>query len=360
MIRSRTLLVTTVALLFATALGAAVRVTPVPPTERTNDFYVSNARPLTPSPLIKLPIGSIKPEGWLRRQLELQADGFSGHLAEISHFLKKEGNAWLAADGQGHSPWEELPYWLKGFGDTGYILGDKRIIDEARVWIEGMLGSRKPDGWFGPAALRTGAGEKKTAPDLWPLMVAINALQSYCEFTGDPRVLELMQEYFKWELALPDADFLPPFWQQQRAGDNLASVYWLYNRTGQEYLLQLGEKIQRNMANWTETVASWHNVNVAQCFRAPAVYYQQSRDPYFLQATERNYTMVWGTYGQVPGGMFGGDENCRRGYYGPRQGIETCASVEFMLSCEMLLKIAGDLTWADRCEDVAFNTFPPA
>ncbi len=44
----------------------------------------------------------------------------------------------------------------------------------------------------------------------------------------------------------------------------------------------------------------------------------------------------------------------------PRQGIETCASVEFLLSCEMLLKIAGDLTWADRCEDVAFNTFPPA
>ncbi|MEN6336119.1 MAG: beta-L-arabinofuranosidase domain-containing protein [Phycisphaerales bacterium] len=353
-------LIAIIALPCMNGLYAEVRVTPVPPTSATNGFYVSNARPLTPSPLIKLPIGAIEPEGWLRRQLELQADGFSGHLTEISKFLKKEGNAWLAADGRGDSPWEEMPYWLKGFGDTGYVLGDKRIIDEAKVWIEGMLNSRKPDGWFGPAALRTGAGEKKNAPDLWPLMVALNALQSYYEYTSDPRVLELMQEYFKWELALPDADFLPPFWQQQRAGDNLASVYWLYNRTGQDYLLQLAEKIQRKMANWTETVASWHNVNIAQCFRAPAVYYQQSRDPYFLQAAERNYAMVWGTYGQVPGGMFGGDENCRRGYYGPRQGIETCASVEFMLSCEMLLKIAGDLTWADRCEDVAFNTFPPA
>ncbi|MCP4592636.1 MAG: transcriptional initiation protein Tat, partial [bacterium] len=40
--------------------------------------------------------------------------------------------------------------------------------------------------------------------------------------------------------------------------------------------------------------------------------------------------------------------------------IETCASVEFMLSCEMLLKVTGDLKWADRCEDVAFNTFPPS
>jgi hypothetical protein len=171
--------------------------------------------------LIKLPIGAIKPEGWLRRQLELQADGFSGHLTEISQFLKKDGNAWLAANGEGHSPWEEMPYWLKGFGDTGYVLGNQRIIDETKVWIEGILSSRKPDGWFGPNALRTGAGEKKTAPDLWPLMVALNALQSYYEYTSDPRVLELMQEYFKWELALPEEDFLPPFWQQQRASDNL-------------------------------------------------------------------------------------------------------------------------------------------
>jgi hypothetical protein len=362
MVRSRLVFITTLTLLFITALhgAASVCVVPVPPTTTTNDFYVSNAKPLAPSPLIKLPIGAVKPQGWLRRQLELQADGFSGHLTEISQFLKKDGNAWLAADGQGHSPWEEMPYWLKGFGDTGYVLGDQRIIDETKVWIEAMLNSRQPDGWFGPMANKLGARDTKTAPDLWPNMVALNALQSYYEYTGDPRVLELMQEYFKWELALPEDQFLPPFWQQQRASDNMASAYWLYNRTGQEYLLALAEKIQRRMANWTETVASWHNVNIAQCFRAPAVFYQQARDPYFLQATERNYTMIWGTYGQVPGGMFGGDENCRRGYYGPRQGIETCASIEFMLSCEMLLKITGDLTWADRCEDVAFNTFPPA
>jgi hypothetical protein len=360
MARARAILVAAVALLFVDALYASVRVVPTPPTSITNDFYVSNQRPLAASPLLKLPIGSIQPKGWLRRQLELEADGFSGHLEEISKFLKKEGNAWLAPDGRGHSPWEEVPYWLKGFGDLGYVLGDQGIIDEARVWIEAILNSRRPDGWFGPLANQTGAGDKKKAPDLWPNMIALNALQSYYEYTGDPRVLELMQAYFQWEMTVPDEDFLPPFWQQQRASDNMASAYWLYNRTGQDFVLQLAEKIQRNMANWTETVASWHNVNIAQCFRAPAVYYQQAKDPYFLQATERNYTMIWGLYGQVPGGMFGGDENCRRGYYGPRQGIETCASVEFMLSCEMLLKITGNLTWADRCEDVTFNTFPPA
>ena len=360
MTKSRIVLAAVAALIFLGVSHASVRVVPAPPVSVTNDFYVSNQAPLEPSRLVKLPVGAIQPQGWVRRQLELQADGFTGHLTEISRFLKKDGNAWLAADGQGHSPWEEVPYWLKGFGDTGYILGDQRIINEAKVWIEAILSSRQDDGWFGPVANKTGSRRQKGAPDMWPNMIALNALQSYYEYTYDPRVLELMQEYFKWQLTVPDEDFLPPFWQQQRAGDNMASVYWLYNRTGQEYLLHLAEKIQRNMADWTGTVASWHNVNIAQCFRAPAIFYQQSRDRHHLQATERNYNMIWGIYGQVPGGMFGGDENCRKGYYGPRQAIETCGSVEFMLSCEMLLAITGNLTWADRCEDVAFNTFPPA
>jgi DUF1680 family protein len=360
MIRSRIILVAIITLALLGAIQASVRVVSLPPTVERNDFYVSNQPPLTPEPLIKLPIGAIKPQGWVRRQLELQADGFPGHLGEISRFLRKDGNAWLSAKGEGHSPWEELPYWLKGFGDTGYVLGDRRIIDEAKVWIEGALASRQPDGWFGPLANKASGRNKDKMPDLWPNMVMLNALQTYYEYTYDVRVLELMREYFRWELTVPDEKFLPPFWQQQRAGDNLASVYWLYNRTGDEFLLPLAEKIHHNTADWTTGVANWHNVNIAECFRGPATFYQQSHDRHHLLATERNYAMIWGVYGEVPGGMFGGDENCRKGYYGPRQAIETCASVEFMLSCEMLLRITGDLTWADRCEDVAFNTFPPS
>ena len=80
-----------------------------------------------------------------------------------------------------------------------------------------------------------------------------------------------MTRYFHFELALPEDDFLPPFWQQQRAGDNMASVYWLYNRTGEPWLLDLAAKIHRNTANWTGGIANWHNVNMAQGFREPGV-----------------------------------------------------------------------------------------
>jgi hypothetical protein len=88
-----------------------------PELEPPNQFYTGNRAPLKPSPLVKLPIGAIRPAGWLRQQLELQADGFHGHLTEISRFLRKENNAWLNPSGLGASGWEEVPYWLKRFGD---------------------------------------------------------------------------------------------------------------------------------------------------------------------------------------------------------------------------------------------------
>ena len=52
-------------------------------------------------------------------------------------------------------------------------------------------------------------------------------------------------------------------------------------------------------------MASWHGVNICQCFRSPATYYMQSKDPAHLEATEARYQTVMELYGQVPGGMFG-------------------------------------------------------
>ena len=344
--------------LFGAGGGTAVNTVSIverPSTASANDFYTGNRPPLTPSPFMKLPIGAVQPNGWVRRMLELEAEGFTGHLLEISGFLKKEGNAWLSPAGEGQSPWEEMPYWLKSFANLGYVLGDERIIKESRQWIDAAIASRREDGYFGPRANLTRINGK---PDLWPNMVMLNVLQSYYEYSGDKRVLDLMSAYFKWELTVPDEDFLEPFWQNQRASDNLASVYWLYNITGEKFLLELGPKIHRNTANWTNEVASWHVVNIAQCFRGPAVFWQQSKDPNHLAATERDYQTVMGEYGQVPGGMFGGDENARPGFIGPRQAAETCAMVEMMLSDEMLLTFTGEVKWADRCEEVTFNSLP--
>ena len=64
----------------------------------------------------------------------------TGHLAEISPWCKIEDSAWADPEGKGHNGWEELPYWLKGYGDLGYVLKDEPIMRQARRWIEAHAG----------------------------------------------------------------------------------------------------------------------------------------------------------------------------------------------------------------------------
>jgi len=306
---------------------------------------------------MKLPIGSIAPRGWLRQQLELEADGMTGHLEEISKWCKFEDSAWASSTGEGKYGWEELPYWLKGYGDLGYVLKDEKIIKNARKWIDAVLASQEPSGYFGPRANKTSLEGK---PDLWPHMVMCNVLESFYEYTGDPRIVPFLTKYFTWLNTLPGTNFGAGYWPKIRFGDNIQSIYWLYNHTGDAFLLELAKKIHDNMARWDTDVINWHNVNIAEGFREPAVYYQQGKDRKLLEAAERNYQKVMGLYGQFPGGGFAGDENCRPGYNDPRQGFETCGIIEFMHSFEMLTKISGNPLWADRCEEIAFNSMPAA
>lgn len=136
-----------------------------PSTKVANVNYTASRAPLKPLQFIKLPVGSIQPEGWLRKYLELQRDGLTGHLGEISAWLEKNDNAWLTAGGQ-HG-WEEVPYWLKGYGNLAYILNDPKMIAETKVWLEGGFKSVQPDGYFGPVNERDGRRE------LWANMIML-------------------------------------------------------------------------------------------------------------------------------------------------------------------------------------------
>ena len=150
-------------------------------TIETNKHYVSNRLPLQPSKLIKIPVGSIKPKGWLLEYFNRQKKGLTGRLGEISAWLDKKDNAWLSKSGKGKWGWEEVPYWLKGYANIGYITEDKEMIQEAKIWIEAALDSQRENGFFGPNfAWESYISdedrnneleiEKRKAIDFWPNM----------------------------------------------------------------------------------------------------------------------------------------------------------------------------------------------
>lgn len=144
-----------------------------PESHTVNSNYVSNRHPLQPLSFIKLPVGAIKPGGWIEKTLLLQKDGLSGNLGEISAWLDKNNNAWLGT-GTDYG-WEEVPYWLKGYGNMAYIFDDKKMLEETKTWLEAVFKSRRADGYFGPYI------EKNGKPDLWGNMIMVWCLQSYYE-----------------------------------------------------------------------------------------------------------------------------------------------------------------------------------
>ncbi|MEO5890262.1 MAG: beta-L-arabinofuranosidase domain-containing protein [Ferruginibacter sp.] len=323
----------------------------------TNLNYASNRAPLVAQQFIKLPVTAFKPAGWLYTQLQLQKKGLTGNLGEISIWLSKTDNAWLNKSGKGKYGWEELPYWLKGYGDMAYMLNDQTMITQTKFWIDAVLDNQRADGDLGPLITKSNGNR-----DLWANMPMIWCLRSYYEFSHDARVIPAITRYFKWMHSYPENQFLKDYWENSRGGDYLVSIYWLYNITGDKFLLDLATKVDRNTANWRQAtnLPNWHNVNIAECFREPATYYLQSHNQADLEATYNNFNLVRNIYGQVPGGMFGGDENSRKGYDDPRQAVETCGMVEQMTSDQYLLQYTGDTFWAENCEDVAFNIFPAA
>ena len=54
-----------------------------------------------------LPPAAIRPEGWLKRQLQLQADGLAGQLDRI--WPDVSDSQWIGGE---HEGWERVPYWL--------------------------------------------------------------------------------------------------------------------------------------------------------------------------------------------------------------------------------------------------------
>ncbi len=327
--------------------------------------YISNRAPLLESRYMELPLGAIKPEGWLKLQMLSQVTGLTGHLDEVYPNVVGARNAWLGGDGDA---WERGPYWIDGLLPLAYILDDDDLKAKAQVWVEAILGSQKEDGYFGPDTDRDPEPglQRNNSHDWWPKMVALKILKQYYMATRDSRVIPFLDRYFRYQLKMLPQYHLDnwTFWGAQRGGDNLEVVLWLYNLTGEKYLLELGELIHSQSTRWSEyfldgeilrTPNTLHCVNLGQGFKEPVIYYQQKKDPMLLEAMRRGEKVIHDYLG-LPTGLWAGDELIN--YADPSRGSELCTAVEMMFSLEEMLRITGDPHWADYLERVAYNALP--
>ncbi len=332
-------------------------------TKDPSPSVIKNQAPLAQNSFYMLPLGAVRPSGWLKKQMQIQANGLSGHLDETWADVGSN-SGWLGGSGES---WERGPYFLDGLVPLAYLLDDARLKAKAQKFLEWTLTHQAADGMIGPSGNN----------DWWPRMVMLKALAQYQEATGDPRVIPLMSRYFTYQLsALPTRPLRD--WGKFRWQDNALMVIWLYNRTGDPKLLQLIRLLHAQGHDWqaqfsdfkftqpvtremikldegrglSDLALSTHGVNNGQALKAAPVWSLVSNSD-LDRAGFQQMLAALDKYHGLPNGMFSCDEHLAG--RNPSQGSELCTVVETLFSLEQSLAILGHAPIGDRIETIAFN-----
>ncbi len=312
-------------------------------------------------------LGNIRPKGWIKDQLMIQANGFSGHLEEEWEDVGPR-NGWIGGDGES---WERGPYYLDGLLPLAYLLEDQVLIGKAQKWIEWTLKSQKADGSFGPDTIVTVNTDVNKKVDWWHFMIMLKVLVQYEEVTGDPRVEPFISNFLDYVLKHIEASPLEG-WAMTRGAELLMIIGWMIDRRPSRDLENLKDIIIKQTTDWTGLLADFpytrkvsefhwetHVVNVAMGIKTPGIIDRlegntQPKGVYY-EAIRKGIDSIMTHHGQAHG-MFSGDEWLSG--TSPSQGVELCAVVEYMYTMEQLISIYGDGMFGDILEKVAFNALP--
>jgi hypothetical protein len=322
---------------------------------------------LTSTAFAALPLGQIKPSGWLRRQLRIQADGLSGHLDE---FWPDVGSTsgWLGGSGES---WERGPYFIDGLLPLAWHLEDEVLKAKAMRFIDWTLNNQAQSGMIGPPS----------NDDWWPRMVMCKVLAQYHDANGDPRVIPVLTRYFHYQIGVLPARPLRD-WGKFRWQDEVLVVEWLYERTGDAVLLRLASLLEKQGYDWIAGFVNFrhtgvtqradiaadvlrgdksesmetHGVNNGQALKTAAVRYRLSGDAATERANFNRQLATLDRFHGLPNGMFSCDEHLAG--LDPSHGTELCTVVETLYSLEVALAAFGDSSIADRIEKIVFNALP--
>jgi uncharacterized protein len=327
------------------ALIAVVALFQLLPAQQLNRYYPSGRSPLLATKYVKLPFGAVTPQGWLNTQLNLQANGMTGHIDEFYNPLK-------TISGTDRSI-EYLYCYYEGLMALAYLMNNQTLITKAKANVDYIINSATSNGNF----LGT--------TEAFDHVALCRGLIEYYEITKDSRVIPFLTNYFHY---VNSSGLTGNTWSTDRKPEHTAVAYWLYNHTGDQTILDAVSKSCMTQLNgWRNTYQNYpytdstakvtsypeyvHNVNIGHAFKY-ALYYLQSKDSSYKAIYTKGLPLVDKYHGSVAG-RFNADEN----YQGkqPTQGMETCGIAEMSYSMEKLFEAFGDIPVADRAEFLVLN-----
>ncbi len=300
--------------------------------------------------------GELKPSGWLRRQLEIQAEGLSGNLHKIWPDIRD--SAWIGGKREG---WERVPYWLDGFIPLAYLLEDEEMISTVKKYIDAIVSAQQEDGWICPCKK-----EERKKYDTWALQLICKTLKVYYDCSGDEKIPDVIYRVMKNYYDLLKSGEIKLFgWGKFRWFESFISLNFLYEKYGEKWIRELAEIVSEQGFDYNSAVGDWekpshkwqmktHIVNLTMMLKSEAVSYELLGKEYTDNA-EKLRTILDKYNGTAFEG-FTGDEVLSG--LDPSKGTELCSVVEQMYSYEEIFAHTGDNKWAERLEVLGFNALP--
>jgi hypothetical protein len=300
--------------------------------------------------------------------LQIQADGISGHLDEFWPDVRD--SQWFGGDAEA---WERAPYWLDGVIPLAYTLDDAALKAKVERYVDYIMAHQHEDGWLGPRTMVAASGRSaEPRYDLWGQILVTKVLMQYTEATNDERGTKALTRLLRG--IDHTLDRTPLFnWGQFRWFEALPAIFWLYEKQGGIWLLDLATKLHAQGFDWGAFFSSpsgwpaadptprgrWnymsHVVNNAMAPKAHGLWWRVTGEARDRAAVYDVLDKLHRHHGMVTG-VFTGDE-CLVGK-NPIHGTELCAVVELAYALEILVSITGDPAFADQLESVIFNALP--
>ena len=298
----------------------------------------------------------IKPQGWLKRQLEIQAEGLNGNLHKIWPDVRD--SAWIGGKCEG---WERVPYWLDGFIPLAYLLKNEEMIATVKKYIDAIISAQEDDGWICPCEK-----DKRAKYDTWAIQLICKVLKVYYDCSGDERIPETIYKVLKNYYEMLKSGEIKLFgWGKFRWFESFISLNFLYERHNEEWIKDLAKIIKEQGFDYNATIENWkkpshiwrmntHIVNMTMMLKSEAVSHELVGEDYTDNAEKLRE--ILDKYNGTAFEGFTGDEVLSG--LDPTKGTELCAVVEQMYSYEEIFAHTGDNKWAERLEVLAFNALP--
>jgi uncharacterized protein len=350
---------------------------------------------------VPLRLGEVKPEGWLRAQLQRDlVSGYHGHLDALlqdprSHkfLLQPENNDYVTranskdsrhdAEGRSippgpHSWWdaEMIGDWHDSLIRAAFLTGEPKARERADRYIEAILKSQDDDGYIGIYPQGYRYHFCGTDAELWTQRCVLLGLLAYYEFTERKDVLDAVERAVKLTIRQygPGHNYFENPGQKGSGVSHglmfLDVLEWLYRLKGDEEYRRAAisfyddystSKVVNDQAAQLsrlldlQTPLGGHGPDIMGFLRVPLLCYYLSGKDVYRQAWENSIRKTERHLGVGGSPLSGQGEEIKQENQTPDMPYEYCSTFYLLHSLTWAMQKTGESRYGDMFERTLYN-----